>query len=170
MSKLKLKNRSRSHRRRHWGDIDRAAVPPKFSYPKKPVTLAVPVIFTKCCCTTAQLLGDAIRQYVKLTGIVPYDWDRILPAPERFRVQMKPGDKYYLVWFGFDTMEEAEAAKAKFNAINRAADIWTEVEEREACRRHMEKLEKETDARPTYDAGDGTGAMYWRDHPYFKAA
>jgi hypothetical protein len=90
-------------------------LPKTFSYPKKPVTMAVPVLFTKCCCTTVKLLGDAIRQYTKFTGIVPFDWERISPVPEGFQSRMKrPDDRFYVVYFGFDTMEEALAAKANF--------------------------------------------------------
>jgi hypothetical protein len=65
-------------------------------------------------------------------------------------------------------MEEALAVEAKFNAINRHIDIWTEEEEREDLRRYFEQVEKETDERPTYDGGDGRGEMYWRDHPFFQ--
>jgi hypothetical protein len=59
----------------------------KFSYPKKPVTMAVPALFTKCCCTTVKLLGDAIRQYTKFTGIVPFDWERISTGAKRASVR-----------------------------------------------------------------------------------
>jgi hypothetical protein len=51
--------------------LDRAALPPKFSYRKKPITMAVPVLFTKCNCAWAELLGNAIRQYTELAGILP---------------------------------------------------------------------------------------------------
>jgi hypothetical protein len=149
--------------------LDRAALPPKFSYPKKPITLAVPVMFTKCCCTPAQLLGDAIREYVELTGIVPFDWEQISPVPEAFQSAMRrPDDKFCFVYFGFDTTQEALEVEAKFTAINRRVDIWTEEEEREDLRRYFEQVEEESDERPTYDGGDGCGEVYWRDHPFFQ--
>jgi hypothetical protein len=163
-SKLRLTGRDCSQH----AHLDRATVPPKFSYPKKPVTMAVPVIFTKCNCTTAELLGDAIRQYIELTGIDPFDWEHISPVPEAYQSWMKrPDDVFYAVYFGFDTMEDALAVKAKFNAINRYVIITTEAEEREDLRRYFEQVEKESDERPTYDGGDGRGPMYWRDHPHF---
>jgi hypothetical protein len=131
--------------------------------------MAVPVLFTKCCRTTTKLLSDAIRQYTEFTGIVPFDWERISPVPEGFQSQMKrPDDKLYVVYFGFDTMEKALVAKSKFDAIKRHVDVWTEFEEHERLRRYLEEIEAETDERPTYDAGDGRGSMYWRDHPHFQ--
>jgi hypothetical protein len=165
-SKLRLIGRDCSQHAR----LDRVALPPKFSYRKKPFTLTVPVLFTKCCCTTAELLGDAIRQYIELTGIAPFDWEHISPVPEAYQSWMKrPDDVFYGVYFGFDTMDDALAAKANFDAINRYVIITTEAEEREALRRYGEQIEKESDERPTYDGGDGRGELYWRDHPYFQA-
>jgi hypothetical protein len=146
-----------------------STLPKKFSYGKKPITMAVPVLFSKCRCTTAKLLSDAIQQYTEFTGIVPFDWERISPVPEGFRSEMKrANDKFYVVYFGFDTMEEALAAKANFDTIKRHVDIWTEFEEHERIRHGLEQIEAESDARPIYDAGDGRGPMYWRDHPYFQ--
>jgi hypothetical protein len=130
--------------------------------------MAVPVLFTKCNCTTVELLGDAIRQYTELAGIGPFDWEQISPVSEAFQSQMRrPDDKLYVVYLGFDTIGEAREVKAKFNAINRHVDIWTEEEEREDLRRYFEQVEKETGERPTYDGGDDRGPMYWRDHPHF---
>ena len=151
------------------GFLDRAALPPKFSYPKKSITMAVPVLFTKCNCDWAELLGDAIRQYTELAGIVPFDWEQISPVPEAFQSAMRrPDDKFSVVYLGFDTMGEALEVKAKFTAIKRHVDIWTEEEEREDLRHYFERIEEESDERPTYDGGDGRGEMYWRDHPYFQ--
>src|SRR5215468_2787061 len=97
---------------------DRAALPRKFAYRKKPITMVVPVLFTKCNCSWAELLGDAIRQYTELAGIVPFNWEQISPVPEAFQSWMKrPDDVFYEVLLGFDTMDNALAAKAKFNAI-----------------------------------------------------
>jgi hypothetical protein len=147
---------------------DRTAVPEKFSYPKRPITLTVPVIFTPCHCTTAELLGDAIHQYVGLAGIVPFDWEHIEPPPQGYQSLMGPDDKFFFVWFGFNTIEEAQAVKAKFDAMKRHVIITTEEEERENLRRYFEQVEKESNERITYDGGDGRGEMYWRDHPYFQ--
>src|SRR5215470_17333813 len=125
--KLRLTGRDCSQHDR----LDRATLPPKFSYGKKPITMGVPVLFTKCNCTWAELLGDAIRQYTKLAGIVPFDWEQISPVPEAFQSGMRrPDDKFYVVYLGFDTTEQALEVKAKFTAIKRHADIWTEEEER----------------------------------------
>ena len=168
LSNLKKGARLRGRDRCQHARPDRAAVPEKFSYPRKPVTMGVPVIFRKCCCTTAELLGDAIRQYTEMTGIAPFDWEHISPAPEAYQWQMMRDDKFYVVSHGFDTMEEAMAAKAKFDAINRHVNIWTEEEERENLRRHFEQIEKESNERVTYDGGDGRGEMYWREHPFFQ--
>jgi hypothetical protein len=132
MSDNKMKLQLCSHGGSYEGSSDRAALPDKFSYPKKPVTLAVPVIFSRCHCTIEELLGDAIRQYVELAGIVPFDWEQMDPVPLAFLPQMNPGDKFYVVWFGFDTLDEAHAVKAKFEAIKRPVDITTEAEERES--------------------------------------
>jgi hypothetical protein len=107
----KMKLRLRSHGGCHERNSARPGLPEKFSYPKKPVTLAVPVIFSKCYCTTEELLGDAIRQYVELTRIVPFDWERMEPVPERYRSHMRRGDIFYVVWFGFDTLDEAHASR-----------------------------------------------------------
>ena len=149
--------------------LDRTALPPKFSYGKKPITMAVPVLFTKCNCTWAELLGDAIHQYTELAGIPPFDWEQISPVPDGFQSLMKrPDDRFYYVYLGFDAIEQALEVKAKFDAINRHVDIWTEEEERENLRRHFEQIEKESNERVTYDGGDGRGEMYWRDHPYFQ--
>jgi hypothetical protein len=169
MSDSKMKLQLCGHGGSQEGSSDRAALPEKFSYPKKPVTLAVPVIFSRCHCTIEELLGDAIRQYIELTGIVPFDWEP-MPVPPCFQSQMKPGDRFYVVWFGFDTLDEAHAVKAKFSAIERAVDITTEAEERKSMRRYLELVEEQTGDRPTYDAEDGLGEIYWRDHPHFKAA
>jgi hypothetical protein len=110
----------------------RAAVPEKFSYPKKPVTLHVPVIFTGGP-ISAECLGDAIRYHAEVAGIVPYDWEHISPVPEAYQFQMRtPDDKFYSLYFGFDTMDEAMAVKAEFDPVN--VDIWTEAEEREITR------------------------------------
>jgi hypothetical protein len=68
-------------------------LPGHFSYPTKPVTMAVPVIFTPCTCNMAELLGDAIRQYVELTGIVPFDWEHISPLPQAYQSQMRNGGR-----------------------------------------------------------------------------
>jgi hypothetical protein len=38
-------------------DLERAAIPPKFSYRKKPITMTVPLFLTKCSCSWAVLLG-----------------------------------------------------------------------------------------------------------------
>ncbi len=168
LSNLKRAARLRGRDRCQHARPDRAAVPEKFSYPRKPVTMGVPVIFRKCCCTTAELLGDAIRQYTEMTGIAPFDWEHISPAPEAYQWQMMRDDKFYVVSHGFDTMVEAMAAKAKFDAINRHVNIWTEGEERENLRRHFEQIEKESNERVTYDGGDGRGEMYWREHPFFQ--
>src|SRR5262249_35669478 len=97
---------------------DGAAVPEKFSYPKKSVTLAVPGLFPKCHCTREERLGGAIRQYTELAGIVPYDWE-YSPVPEAYQSRMTgPDDEFAVFYFGLDTMEEARAVEAKFNAIN----------------------------------------------------
>src|SRR5262245_29123028 len=115
-SKLRLTGRDCSQHDR----LDRATLPPKFLYRKKPITMVVPVLFAKCNCTLAELLGDAIRQYTELAGIVPFDWEQISPVPEAIQSRMKrPDDVFYEVQLGFDTMDNALAAKAKFNAINR---------------------------------------------------
>ena len=148
---------------------DRAALPPKFSYGKKPITMGVPVLFAKCNCTWAELLGDAIHQYTELAGILPFDWEQISPVPEEWQSRMKRSDdRCYYVYLGFDTIEQAQEVKAKFNAINRRVDIWTEEEERENLQSHFEQIEKGSNERATYDGGDGRGEMYWRDHPYFQ--
>jgi len=131
--------------------------------------MVVPVLFTKCNCSWAELLGDAIHQYTELAGIVPFDWEQISPVPEAFQSRMKrPDDVFYEVLLGFDTMDNALAAKANFNAIDRYVEIITEAEEREDLRSYFEEVEKESDERPTYDGGDGRGEMYWRDHPFFQ--
>jgi hypothetical protein len=112
---------------------DRAALPPKFSYEKKPITMVVPVFFTKCNCTWSELLGDAIHEYTELAGIPPYDWEHISPVPEKFQSRMKrPDDRLYFVCLGFDTIEQALEVKTKFNAINRYVEIWSEEEDRAA--------------------------------------
>jgi hypothetical protein len=163
--KLRLRGRNRCEH----GGRDIAAVPEKFSYPKKPITLAVPGLFTKCRCTPAERLGGAIRQYTELTRIVPFDWEYFSPVPEAYQsLTQRSDDEFCTFLFGFDTMEEALAVKAKFAAINRHVDVWTEEEEREDLRRYFEQVEKESDERPTYDGGDGRGEMYWRDHPFFQ--
>ena len=165
------KNRLRRDDRCQHTRQGRAAVPERFSYPKKPVTLSVPVIFTQCRCTTVELLGDAIRQYIELAGIVPFDWEQISPVPEAYQSQMRtPDDEFYIVYFGFDTMDAAMAVKAKFEAIKRHVVVRTEAEEREIVRQFLEQAERESDERAIYDAGDGRGPMYWRDHPHFQAA
>jgi hypothetical protein len=151
---------------------DRATPPPKFSYGKKPITMAVSGLFTQCNCTPAERLAGAIHNYTELTGIVPFDWDYTSPVPEAYQSLMKrPDDKFCTFFFGFNTMGDARAVEAKFNAINRHVDIWTEEEERESLRIHFEQIEKKSKKstkRLTYDGGDGRGEMYWRDHPFFQ--
>jgi hypothetical protein len=66
-------------------------------------------------------------------------------------------------------MDEAIAVKAKFEAIKRRVYVWTEAEKREVIRRYLEQTERESGERAIYDAGDGGGPMYWRDHPHFQA-
>jgi hypothetical protein len=149
--------------------LDRAALPPRFSHPKKPVTMAVSVLFSKCNSTWAERLAAAIRQYTELAGIVPFDWEDISPVPEAFKSEMRrPDDKFYIVYLGFDTTQQAQETKAKFSAIKCHIDIWTEEDEHERLQDHLEQIEKESDERPTYDGGDGRGEMYWRDHPFFQ--
>jgi hypothetical protein len=160
--------RGLTRQRRGNGEL-MTTLPEKFSYPKKPVTMAVPGLFTKCRCTPTERLGGAIRNYTELTGIVPFDWEYVSPVPEAYQSRMaRPDDEFCTFLFGFDTMEEALAVEAKFNAINGHVVIWTEEEEREDLRLHLEHIEKQGDERPTYDGGDGRGPMYWRDHPYFQ--
>ncbi len=166
---FKTEVRSRGHEGCQHASGDIAAVPEKFLYHQKPVTLAVPGLFTKCRCTPAERLGGAIRNYTELTGIVPFDWEYVSPVPEAYQSRMTgPDDEFCSFFFGFDTMEEAVAVEAKFNAIHRHVDIWTEEEEREDLRCYFEQVEKESDESPTYDFGDSRGEMYWRDHPFFQ--
>jgi hypothetical protein len=168
LSDRKAEIRLHGRERCQHAGLDGAAVPEKFPYPKKPITLVVPGFFTKCHCTPAERLAGAIRNYTALTGIVPFDWD-FSPPPEAYQSRMTtPDDEFCVFFFGFDTMKEALAVKTKFNAINRHVDIWTEEEERENLRRHFEQIEKESNERVTYDGGDGRGEMYRRDHPYFQ--
>jgi hypothetical protein len=138
----------------------------KFSQ-KKPVTMTVPVLFPGCHRTTAELCGEIIRQGIELTGIVPFDWEHISPVPEVFQLETGPDDTLFVMHFGFGTLDEAHAVKAKFDAIKRRVIITTEAEEREKLQYQFEQIEEESNERPIYDAGDGRGPMYWRDHPYF---
>jgi hypothetical protein len=157
----------RSHCQHAGRDI--AALPPNLSYPKGPITLAVPGLFKKCGCTPAERLGGAIRHYTEITGIGPFDFQNISPVPEPYQSRMKRSDdEFCVIMFEFDSMEEALAVEAKFNAINRHVDIWAEEEEREDLRSYFEQIEEDSDERPTYDGGDGCGEMYWRDHAYFQ--
>jgi hypothetical protein len=162
-SKLRLIDCSQHDR------LDRSALPPKFSYPNKPITMTVPLFLTKCSSTWAELLGDAIRQYTELAGIVPFDWEEISPVPKGWQSGMRRSDdKFYLVHLGFDTKEQALEAKAKFTAIKREdIDIWTEEEVREDMRRCFEGIEKGSDDRIVLDGGNGR-EIYWRDHPLFQ--
>jgi hypothetical protein len=66
-----------------------------------PITLSVPIILTPSHNrTTPELFDDAIRQYVELTGISPFEWEHIEPAPEGYWPLMKPGDKLSFAFFG----------------------------------------------------------------------
>jgi hypothetical protein len=169
LTDLKTEARLRGHAGCQHAGRDIAAVPKRFSYRRKSVTLAVSGLFTKCHCTPTERLSGAIRNYTELTGIVPFDWEYVSPVPEAYQSRMqRPDDEFCTFFFGFGTMEEALAVEAKFNANNRHVDIWTEEEERENLRRHFEQIEKESNQRVTYDGGDGRGEMYWRDHPYFQ--
>jgi hypothetical protein len=145
-----------------------ARVLQKFSDPKKPVTIAVPVVLPGRYRTTPELCGEIIRQCIELTGLIPFDWEHISQVPEVFQLETQPGDTLFVTYFGFGTMDEAYAVKAKFDAIKRRVIITTEAEEREKLQHRLEQIEEESDERPFYDAGDGRGPMYWRDHPYFQ--
>jgi hypothetical protein len=124
----------REHDRCQHARQGRAAVPEKFSYPKKPVTICVPVIYTPCRYTTEERLGDTIRYFSELAGFVPFDWEHISPA-------------VYVVYFGFDTVDAAVAVQAKFEANECPVIILTEAEEREIIRRHLEQVVRESDDR-----------------------
>jgi hypothetical protein len=98
---------------------ERTALPEKFSYPEKPITLHLPVMFTKSLGNTEEQLADAIGYFTTVAGIVPLDWEHKSPVPEAYQSQMRrQDDKFYVVRFGFDTMDEAMAARARFDAIN----------------------------------------------------
>jgi hypothetical protein len=164
-AEIRLLGRERCQR----AALESATLPPKFSYGKKPITVAVSGLLTKCNCTPAERLAGAIGNYTGLTGIVPFNWEPISPVPEAYQSRMKrPDDECWVFYYGLDTMREALAIEAKFNAINRHVDIWTEEEERENLRIHFEQIEQESNERVTYDGGDGRGEMYWRDHPFFQ--
>src|SRR5258707_54069 len=86
--------------------------------PKRPITLRFPVMFTKSYGNTEQQLSGAIRYFTEVAGIVPFNWEHKSSIPEAYQSNMRrPDDKLYLLWFGFDTMEDALAAKARFDAI-----------------------------------------------------
>ena len=143
--------------------LKRSVLPTKFSYPKKPITLTLVVL-----AATTERLGGVIRRYTELTGIVPFDWEQNGQVPAVYQPRLKPGHRFCVLYFGFDTMREARAAKAKCGATNDclSALIMTEAQERETVRRFLEQVESESDARPTITTDDGR-EIYWRDHPEF---
>jgi hypothetical protein len=120
-----------------------AGVLQKFSH-SKPVTMTVPVIFPGCHRTTAKLWGEIIRQGIELAGIVPFDWEHISPVPEAFQLEAGPDDTLFVMYFGFGTIDEANAIKANFDAIKRRVIITTEAEERETLQHHLEQIEEES--------------------------
>src|SRR5262245_15686720 len=90
-SKLRLTGRDCSQHDR----LDRAALPPKPSYPKGPITVAVPGRFRSCGCTPAERFGGAIRKYSEITGIGPYDWQYYSPVQEAYQSRMtRPDDTF----------------------------------------------------------------------------
>ncbi len=119
--------------------LDRAALPEKFSCPKK-VALAVPLVVPESWCMTPEILGEVIREFIEKVGRVPYDWGQVWPLPELFQPLTELGNKVYAVWFGFETMGEALDVKSKFDATDTTVDIWTEAEE-QSLRRYLEQTE-----------------------------
>jgi hypothetical protein len=150
---MSRKERRAAAARGHWLPEDVGRAPERFSYPKRPITLAVNVPVAKL--TSKQAVADIVRQYTEIAGAVPFDWDYM---------PLKNG-VVFVMWFGLDSWEAALAAKAKFGDVDTV--ISDEAEEIELLRREFEKAEQAGD-RPTFDGGDGLGEMYWRDHPSFK--
>ena len=136
---------------------DGAVLSEKFLHSKKPVTLAVPLIFPDSLDPTPEFLGALIREYIGLTGIVPFDWGYVWPVPERYQSTTESGGKLYGIWFGFDTMEEALAIKSKLDPIESHVDVWTETEEQN-LRRYLERTEG--NACPISKTGESSEAIY----------
>jgi hypothetical protein len=180
LSGLSKKFRLRGHARCEHAHLDRAAkvlVPQETNHsdhagspPEKLVTMTVPVILPAWHRPTAELWGEIIRESIELTGIVPFDWEYLSPVPESAIFQSETGldDAVFLMFFGFDTIDEAHTVKAKFDAIKRLVIIATKVEVREKLQHQFEEIEEESNERPICDVGDGRGPMYWRHHPYFQ--
>jgi hypothetical protein len=50
------------------------------------------------------------------------------PVPEVFQSETGPDDTVFLMFFGFDTTDEAHTIKAKFDAIKRRAIITADAQ------------------------------------------
>jgi hypothetical protein len=131
---LRLHGRNRCEH----GGRDIAAVPEKFSYPKKPITLHVPVMFTKSLGSTEEQLADAIRHFTKVVEIVPFDWEHISPVPEACQSQMRAPDM----------MDEALVAKASLEAIDCHVEVITEEDEPQSLRRAAQTDREEEQRAP----------------------
>jgi hypothetical protein len=140
-------------------------LPPKFSYPEKPVTLSIPC--TTCGDIDVAWFARVIADYVPITGVVPFDWCEMEQVPERLRGAVTyKGAKLAVFFFGFDTLAEAQAVQARFAQHERVAEIWTADEQRAALCQFLEQAEA-CGERPTI--GDGASPeVYWRDHPMFR--
>jgi hypothetical protein len=145
-------------------------LPRKFSYPHKPVTLSIP--FTNCK-INSKFYRQAIAEVVPMTGVVPFDWEHFPVAPEWLSECVADpcpccgGPKRLAVlFFGYDTLEEAKAVEERLTLVNHITAIWTDDEEPAMLRPTFEQAEVRGE-RPTITLDDGT-EVPWRDHPMFR--
>jgi hypothetical protein len=131
--------------------------PKRFSYPKKPVTLVLPLYKTGRFSRADKL--DAMTKATSHTGIVPFDW-------MTERVCKDCGETRFVQFFGFDTLTEAKRVEASFAANDLSVTIMSEDDERYALRAFCETAERKGE-RPTFGVDDEE-QVYWRDHPYFR--
>jgi hypothetical protein len=85
----------------------------KFSYTKKDYTATASVNIEGAAFGFAAK-RKVLNRATELCGIVPFDWEN----------QKLHGDRVFLMYFGFDTLEEAEAAKLRLEAANFQVWLW----------------------------------------------
>jgi hypothetical protein len=84
----------------------------KFSYPKKDVTVTASVNVEGAFGYSAK--QKVLHRATELCEIAPFDWEN----------QKLHGDRVFLMYFGFDSLEKAEAAKGRLEAANFQVWLW----------------------------------------------
>jgi hypothetical protein len=116
-------------------------------------------------------LANAIRDFTEVAGVVPFDWEHKSPVPEAYQSQMRRADdKFYVLRFGFDTMAEALAAKARFDAINIVDVIITDEAEKPRADSRLKRIERKSIERQLMTMGMVAGQCTCATSQTFRKA